>query len=179
MEKLVTIPNLVVLVAVATAVVTDVRAFKIHNVVTFPLIVTGVAYHGVVGGWEGLWLSVAGMCVGAVIPLLMFLCGGMGAGDVKLMAGIGAWLGGWAATAIFATGSIVAGAYAVWLVVRHGRWHETANNFRHIFRRAKAAHAAPSPEKDLQLLLHRPDARGRFIPFSTMIAVALIARALW
>ena len=41
-----------------------------------------------------LW-SLAGMGVGLISLLPLYAIGGMGAGDVKLMAGLGAWMGPW------------------------------------------------------------------------------------
>ena len=87
------VPLLVVLAAVAVAVVTDLRSFKIYNALTLPLVVWGLAYHGINAGFAGLADSAAGMAVGFGVFFVVFLLGGMGGGDVKLMAGVGAWLG--------------------------------------------------------------------------------------
>jgi Flp pilus assembly protein protease CpaA len=45
------------------------------------------------GLWEGLVTAGEGTCVCAAVPLLMFRLGGMGGGDVKLLAGLGALCG--------------------------------------------------------------------------------------
>jgi prepilin peptidase CpaA len=44
-------------------------------------------------GWSGVGKSLAGLGVGAVLLGLFCLLGGMGMGDVKLCAAIGAWIG--------------------------------------------------------------------------------------
>ena len=45
------------------------------------------------GGLPGLGLSLGGWLVGCALFLPWFLLRGMGAGDVKLLAALGAWLG--------------------------------------------------------------------------------------
>jgi prepilin peptidase CpaA len=49
--------------------------------------------HALTGGPDGLLKAVAGLTVGLAIFLPFFLLRGMGAGDVKLLAALGAWLG--------------------------------------------------------------------------------------
>ena len=44
-------------------------------------------------GWPGVLTALAGTAVGFAVFLIFYLLGGMGGGDVKLMAGFGALLG--------------------------------------------------------------------------------------
>ena len=90
-------------VAVLTvATFTDLRSRRIPNWLVFPFLAAGilaspwrldwqVSSHGF--GWHGLGQSCAGLGIGLVIYGVMFIMGGMGAGDVKLCAAIGAWVG--------------------------------------------------------------------------------------
>ena len=87
------LPLAVVIIATCCAAVTDIRTFKIHHNVTVPLLLTGIAFRSIVGGWVGLGDSLAGAFFGFSSLLVFYLLGGMGAGDVKLMAGVCAWLG--------------------------------------------------------------------------------------
>jgi prepilin signal peptidase PulO-like enzyme (type II secretory pathway) len=67
----------------------DVRERRIPNRVTGPAMVAGLVLHTVLGGWHGLGDSaLAGLIAGGIF-LVFFLAGGMGAGDVKLMAAVG------------------------------------------------------------------------------------------
>lgn len=77
----------------AISLVTDLRQRKILNIVTLPSIVIGLVYYSWTMGWTGFVYSGQGALVGLGLLLIPFLMGGMGAGDVKLMAAIGALQG--------------------------------------------------------------------------------------
>lgn len=85
--------NTVMAAGLVFAVVTDVKENRIPNKITFGMIAGGLALHGMRDGAAGIAFSAAGMAAGTAALLLPFLMGGMGGGDVKLMAGVGA-LGG-------------------------------------------------------------------------------------
>lgn len=84
-----------------TAAVWDFRTKRIPNWLTVPAFVAAIVYHVVVGaingGWSGLGsgllTALGGFAVGFGILLVLWLIGGGGAGDVKLMGALGAWLG--------------------------------------------------------------------------------------
>ena len=59
-----------------------------------------------------LW-SLAGTGVGLLSLLPLYAIGGMGAGDVKLMAGVGAWLGPWLTLWSFVSTALVGGLLGV------------------------------------------------------------------
>lgn len=77
------------------AFITDLRSMKIPNVLTVSAMVSGHVYHGVLDGLEGLIFSLKGLGAGFLILLIMYFIGAVGAGDVKLFGGIGAWTGLW------------------------------------------------------------------------------------
>src|SRR5688500_5016350 len=88
-----TIVTLIALAIGFTACITDVRTRRIPNLLTFGTAAAGVVMHGATGGWDGLQLAAGGWLLGAALFFPFFLLGGMGAGDVKLLAALGAWLG--------------------------------------------------------------------------------------
>ncbi|MCI3926855.1 prepilin peptidase [Paenibacillus sp. TRM 82003] len=77
----------------AVCAATDIARRKIYNVVVFPSLAAAVAGHAWTGGWQGLGHSLMGFGVGLAILLVPYLLGGMGAGDVKLLALVGALQG--------------------------------------------------------------------------------------
>jgi prepilin peptidase CpaA len=85
--------HVVALAIAACACVTDLRSRRIPNLLTFGGAVAGVLFHAVTGSTHGLLMSTGGWVVGLMVYLLPFLLGGLGAGDVKLVAALGAWLG--------------------------------------------------------------------------------------
>jgi prepilin peptidase CpaA len=83
-------PTLIVL---AVATFTDLRNRRIPNWLVLPFLVVGIAASTWLHGWHGLGQSFAGLGLGLLLYGFLFWMGGMGAGDVKLAAAIGAWIG--------------------------------------------------------------------------------------
>lgn len=71
----------------------DLRTRRIPQVLTLGGAVAGLAFHSFTGGWQGGLGSFAGWVVGIAIFFAPFALGGLGAGDVKLLGALGAWLG--------------------------------------------------------------------------------------
>lgn len=69
---------------------TDLRERKIYNVIILPVLFFGLAFNYFADGWPGLINSLAGFLAGLSVLIIPFAFGGMGAGDVKLLAVIGA-----------------------------------------------------------------------------------------
>jgi len=87
------------LTLIATA--TDLRNRRIPNWLTVSAAILGLAFHVGTNGVTGLWFSLGGFGVGFGILLVLWLIGGGGGGDVKLMGAVGAWLGPMNALFIF------------------------------------------------------------------------------
>jgi len=83
-------PTVVVL---GVAVFTDLRSRRIPNWLVLPFLPLGIAVSAWFHGWHGVVQSLEGVAVGVVTFGILFVLGGMGAGDVKLCAAIGAWIG--------------------------------------------------------------------------------------
>lgn len=77
----------------AVATFTDLRSRRIPNWLVLPFLGVGFVVNAWFHGWHGAAQSLAGFAVGATIFGLLFCLGGMGMGDVKLCAAIGAWVG--------------------------------------------------------------------------------------
>jgi prepilin peptidase CpaA len=75
------------------ATFTDIRSRRIPNWLVLPFFGIGVVVSIWFHGWQGLGRSLAGAGLGLLLYGIFFLLGGMGAGDVKLCAAIGAWIG--------------------------------------------------------------------------------------
>src|SRR6266404_4080618 len=86
-------PVILVSATLIIAAYIDGKQLRVPNWITFPMVLFGLAYNASIGGWGGFSAALIGMCVGLACLLPLYSVGGMGAGDVKLMAGGGAWLG--------------------------------------------------------------------------------------
>jgi prepilin peptidase CpaA len=83
----------ILMALLAICVITDLRERKIYNKVLIPFLIIALIVHLGTGGIEGLGFSFGGTAVGFSILLIPYFLGGMGAGDVKLLAVIGALKG--------------------------------------------------------------------------------------
>jgi prepilin peptidase CpaA len=75
------------------ACLTDLRTRRIPNWLTFGGAVAALAFHLWTGGLMGVVSASAGWLIGVLLFFLPFALGGMGGGDLKLLAALGAWLG--------------------------------------------------------------------------------------
>ena len=86
------VPVLVVATAGA-ALFSDLRWRSIPNRLTLAAALAGLLIHTIRLGWTGAGTALLGCLAGAAVFALFYLAGGMGAGDVKLMAALGSLLG--------------------------------------------------------------------------------------
>jgi prepilin peptidase CpaA len=131
-----------------------------------------LGYYGWTRGAAGLGLSLAGWAVGVALFLPMFLLRGMGAGDVKLLGAVGAWLGPMGALwsglfAIFAGGvmALVVGA-------RHRYLRQAFRNLWSLFGFWRTVGIRPLPGVTVD------DSVGPRLPYGAAIAAGTAA-ALW
>ena len=104
------------------AAIIDGMILKVPNWLNYPFIVTGWIFGTMTAGWSGLGASLLGTVVGMTLLLVIRAVGGMGAGDVKLQAGLGAWLGASVALHTFIWAAIVGGIIAAVMIARSGNW---------------------------------------------------------
>jgi prepilin peptidase CpaA len=170
------VPVIVVLTAALVAAVTDVWKFKVYNALTLPLLAAGLLYHG-------FRLEIADSIMGilfgfaALVPLYMI--GGMGAGDVKLMAAIGAWLGLQLTFYVFIASSLAAGIYAIMLMVATGKVGETIVNLHILWLRLASIGRYLASDDRVEAEVKRTDRRRRIIPFAAMVAIGIVATLVW
>ncbi|MDT7041000.1 A24 family peptidase [Candidatus Nitronereus thalassa] len=109
--------TLFVIMVVVGAAVTDFRKQKIPNILTFPSMVVGIAGHSLVHGWQGLGFSLSGLGLGLILLLGFYAMGGMAAGDVKLMAAVGSFLGPLNIFLVFLMTAILGGFYSLGMMI--------------------------------------------------------------
>lgn len=81
------------LVIAAIACVSDWRDRRIPNVLTISAAVAAIASQALIHGTPAATTAATGWLVGIALFFPFFALGGLGAGDVKLLGALGAWLG--------------------------------------------------------------------------------------
>lgn len=104
--------NAAIVVAIGAAVC-DLSTRRIPNVLTFGAALAALAVRSYMDGWSGMGSALAGWLVGIACFFPFFALGGMGAGDVKLLGALGAWLGPLPAVWVALYGSIAGGVIAI------------------------------------------------------------------
>ena len=88
-----TLVQYVLLVLLGMAALMDFRTYTIPNWLTVPAIFVGLSLHTLIKQASGLVFSLEGAAVGLGLFVMMYGLGWMGAGDVKLFAAVGSFLG--------------------------------------------------------------------------------------
>jgi prepilin peptidase CpaA len=117
-ELLICVPMFAVLAAAASV---DLRQRRIPNWMTLGLIVTGLAQSLIDGRLATPAVSMLGLAAGFSLLFVLFALGAVGAGDVKLMAGVGAWLGPVLVLQVFAVGAVMGMCIVLGQSFRQGR----------------------------------------------------------
>ena len=112
------------LALVATAAVTDCRARRIPNWLTLTVALSGLGQSVTPWAVTSPTSSIYGLLAGFAVTFLLYIVGGRGAGDVKLTAGIGAWLGPTPVLIVLAAAAVVSLVLAVGQSVARGRLGE-------------------------------------------------------
>jgi prepilin peptidase CpaA len=103
------------------AVATDVRSRRIPNWLSLPFLLSGMVMNGLRGGPAGFVQSIEGIGLAVAVAGALCYLRGMGMGELKLFAAVGAWIGpGQLFVALIATG--IAGGF---LAVGYALWHRS------------------------------------------------------
>ena len=150
----------------------DLRSRRVPNALTFGGAAIGVLISALHAGPAGLAQSLLGWLVGVALFLPLFVAGGLGGGDVKLLAAFGACLGPWGALSAGLWASLAGGVLALAVGVAHGYLSEALRNLAAIVRVWSISN--PSPIGGLTL----DDARGPRIAYAVPISIGALV-ALW
>lgn len=158
-------PTLIVL---AIATFTDLRSRRIPNWLVFPFLLAGILVSAWLHGWHGIGQSLAGFGLGTLLFGILYVMGGMGMGDVKLCAAIGAWIGPrQLITALVLTG-VAGGIMAVCWAAAGGFLGELFSGSGDLLFGFKDRGLRPHPE----LVLNNPATRK--LPYAPAIAIGTL-----
>ncbi len=167
-----------VTITLVVAAVIDGLKLKVPNWITYPMILSGWIYSTALSpyaGWDGLWYSLLGTAVGLGLLLPAYAIGGMGAGDVKLLAGVGAWM--WPSVTFYAfvVSALVGGVIAVGMIAWTRSWDKHRDQFWLILNEIATV---KDPEKLSEIAAERKP-RMFLLPYGIPIAIGSIAYFAW
>ena len=164
--------NAIALAVATCACITDLRSRRIPNWLTFGAAAAALVFHAVNGGGGGAVRSLGGCAAGIVLLVLPYALGGMGAGDVKLVGALGAWLGPrdtfWLAMYTGMAGGVMALVVSAW----HGYLRQACRNVWLLLTHWQVNGLRPLPQLTLAT------SRGPRLAYAAPILVATLV-VLW
>jgi len=106
---------------VGIAIITDLRWRRIPNTLTFPALAAAIVVRFAFQGWVGLGLALAGALAAPLLLLVVHLGRGIGMGDLKLAAAVGAFFGPVAAVIAMLASAILGGIIAMAFLMQRGQ----------------------------------------------------------
>lgn len=127
------ISTLALFLVVGSSGYKDMQERRIPNGITVTAIILGWLFGLVSNGFNGLLNSLFGSAIGLTIFLIPFALGGMGAGDVKLLAAIGSLMGWRFAVNAAIYSALVGGIMVLFYLVKHHQLKNTLKNIAFLF----------------------------------------------
>ena len=113
---------------VLVACIPDLRTRRIPNALTLGAAIVALAFHAATNGLAGLATSAGGWLLGAALFFPIFALRGMGGGDVKLLAAVGAWLGPAQVIWVALITSVAGGVLGLVVAAFHGYLGKAVSN---------------------------------------------------
>ena len=174
-------PYWAVTVFVIVAAYIDGRQLRVPNKITYPMIFAGwiysmIHYQMAGDGWYmGLMWSLIGTAVGLATLLPAYSIGAMGAGDVKMMAAVGAWVYGLATFYAFCVSAIVRAVLAVFMILYSGEAKKHWNQALFILNEIMTVR---NPEKLASMASERKSSM-RLLPYGIPLAIGTVSYFAW
>lgn len=155
------------------ACVTDLRTRRIPNALTASAAVFGLLLHLLLDHWSGFGSSALAGLAAALSLSVLYLVGGMGAGDIKLLAAVGCLNGIHSLGTVLVATVISGGVFALVLAVSKGRVKQTGRNVRLLIAHHVQNGALPHPDFSLS------SAETIRIPYALPVATGCLLAAYW
>jgi prepilin peptidase CpaA len=163
----------VALIVAALACVLDLRSRHIPNLLTFGAAGAALCYAFVSHGLAGLAISAAGWLTGCALFFPFFALRGLGAGDVKLAAAIGAWLTPHDALWLALYAMVAGGVMALLVAMFSGYVGKALANLSLLLSHWRVVGIAPMNALTLE------QSRGPRLPYALPIAVGVAIDLFW
>ncbi len=155
-------------IVLAVATFTDLRSRRIPNWLVLPFLVGGMVVSGWLHHWNGIAQSLGGVATGALVFGCLALMGGMGMGDVKLCAAIGAWIGSWQLVIALVVTGLAGGVMAICFAMYGGFLSDLFKGSGELVFGLGQRGMRPHPELNLS------NPRARKLPYAPAIAIGTL-----
>ena len=162
----------VAIFTVCAACLYDVSASRIPNALTLTTAVLAILFHALATPGSGWSAAILGLFVGLAVFFPLFALGAMGAGDVKLMAAVGAWIGATAILYVALYASVAGGVLAVIVALRRRYLRQALSNMRMLVTYWWVEGVKPLPALTIE------STQSLRLPYAVAIAAGL-AVTLW
>lgn len=164
----------VLAIVVVPAAIVDVRSRRIPNLLSLAGILLGFALNVYFSGLDGVLAAAAGMLLAFAIGFPLWLAGWLGAGDVKLVAAVGAIVGMTLVLPVLAGIAMTGGALAVLHLLAQRLQKEPAYVYAmSIFFSGKKAEGLPVGEMEMA----QPKKIG--MPYAVPVAIGSLATIVY
>jgi len=185
-------PIIFICLAMIVAAIIDGWKLKVPNWLTFPLILSGwilgilhyFELHLGESGQGDFWASLAGTFLGLLLLLPIYAIGGMGAGDVKMQMGFGAWVGAYFGTRAglesgfwaFCVGAIIGGVIGLGMMIARGKYRHNLQNVRAILSNmiASGGNVSKMAEKGNEIRAREPK-----LPYGIPLCIGFVSYLLF
>lgn len=75
------------------ALISDIKTYKIKNIIVYPFIIIGIITNFYLNGLDGVFFSLKGMFAPILLLIIFFILRMLGAGDIKFFSAIGSIMG--------------------------------------------------------------------------------------
>ncbi|MGI8961060.1 MAG: A24 family peptidase [Bryobacteraceae bacterium] len=162
--------KIILIAIVLVAAVYDLRFRRIPNWLNVSGVILGLAVNTLLFARSGFIVAVLGITCSLLVYVPLYLIRGMGAGDVKLMAAVGAIAGPWNWFGIFVATALLGGVVSIIFVSLKRRLHQTCFNVALIVTEL-CQFRLPS-KSNSQLDVRDPHALG--MPHGALIAIGAV-----
>jgi prepilin peptidase CpaA len=189
-------PLAFVCAAMIVAAVIDGWKLKVPNWLTFPLVLSGWGL-GVLHscgllestGSGGIGASLIATALGFALLFPLYAAGGMGAGDVKMQMGFGAWIGsfygmravegihpgaGWILVYAFCLAAVIGGVLALGMILLRGQLKTNLNNTREILGDLLGSGVAKAADKAAQR-----KSRMHLLPYGIPLCLGFVSYLIY
>ncbi|MFA6449616.1 MAG: A24 family peptidase [bacterium] len=164
--------DIILIAFLAASLASDLRFKIIPNSLNISAIVAGMALNVYFSGYSGLSASASGAALGAGLLLIPYIMGGIGGGDLKMLAAVGAFNGSAFVFVAFIGAALSGGLIALFIAVSRGSGRETLSRIKMIF--TLLAHRINPSE-----LYNKEQDAKRVFPYAGAIAAGTLTALLF